>query len=44
LLCVPGIPAIPAITRADTLMMALLKLWLVQNRAGAGIDLVYTDR
>ena len=31
-----------AITRADTLMMALLRLWVVENHAAA--DLVYSDR
>lgn len=33
-----------AITRADTLMMALLKLWQVENRPEAEISLVYDDR
>ena len=33
-----------AITRADTLMMALLELWIIENRPDAEVDLVYTDR
>lgn len=32
-----------AITRADTLMMALLKLWQVRNKPDARIELVYND-
>jgi len=33
-----------AITNGDTLMMALLKLWLVQNSAESKDTLVFTDR
>ncbi len=33
-----------AITRADTLMMALLKLWQVRNKPDAKIRLLYSDR
>jgi len=33
-----------AITRADTLMMALLQLWQVENRPGLKLHLIYTDR
>ena len=33
-----------AITRGDTMMMALLKLWQVQNKPDLSIDLIYTDR
>ncbi|NLS93459.1 MAG: hypothetical protein GXX96_14975 [Planctomycetaceae bacterium] len=33
-----------AVTNGDTLMMALLRLWLVQNRPQSNINLVYTDR
>lgn len=33
-----------AITRADTFMLALLKLWQVENQPDAPIALLYTDR
>ena len=33
-----------AITRGDTMMMGLLKLWQVRNKPKLDIDLVYTDR
>ena len=33
-----------AITRGDTMMMALLKLWLVQNRPKSKVNLIYNDR
>lgn len=33
-----------AITRGDTLMMALLQLWQAENQTKAKLDLVYTDR
>ncbi len=33
-----------AITRADTMMMALLKLWQTQNMPDLNINLIYTDR
>ena len=33
-----------AITRADTLMMALLRLWAVENRPDLQLRLIYTDR
>ncbi|MCI5223347.1 MAG: hypothetical protein D3924_11905 [Candidatus Electrothrix sp. AR4] len=33
-----------AITKGDTLMMALLKLWQVQNKPHLKLDLIYTDR
>jgi len=33
-----------AITRADTMMMGLLKLWAVENGAAGKLRLVYTDR
>jgi hypothetical protein len=33
-----------AVTNGDTLMMALLKLWLAQNPSDLKIELVYTDR
>jgi hypothetical protein len=33
-----------AVTNGDTLMMALLKLWLVQNRPDTKITLIFTDR
>ena len=33
-----------AITRADTMMMALLKLWLVNSKPDLRVDLVYSDR
>jgi hypothetical protein len=33
-----------AVTRADTLMMSLLKLWEVQNQPGKKLSLVYNDR
>lgn len=33
-----------AITRGDTLMMALLRLWSVQNGISGELDLVFTDR
>jgi uncharacterized protein YyaL (SSP411 family) len=33
-----------AVTNGDTLMMALLKLWMVQNRPTWKISLVFTDR
>jgi len=33
-----------AITRADTLMMALLKLWQRQNKPRAKVRLIYSDR
>jgi len=33
-----------AITRGDTLMMALLKLWQVRSRPTLKVDLVYCDR
>jgi hypothetical protein len=33
-----------AITRADTMMMALLKLWQIQNKPKTELRLVYTDR
>ena len=33
-----------AITRADTLMLALLKLWQVQNRPQQKLSLIYCDR
>lgn len=33
-----------AITRADTMMMALLKLWQLQNKPNIDLPLVYTDR
>lgn len=33
-----------AVTNGDTLMMALLRLWLVQHRPDAAVTLTYTDR
>jgi hypothetical protein len=33
-----------AVTNGDTLMMALLKLWLVQNRPESKVTLIFTDR
>ncbi len=33
-----------AITRADTLMISLLKLWAVHNRPDAARRLIYNDR
>jgi hypothetical protein len=33
-----------AITRSDTLMMALLRLWAVHNQPGKELSLVYSDR
>jgi len=33
-----------AITRSDTLIMALLRLWLVENKPRLDVDLIYTDR
>ena len=33
-----------AVTNGDTLMMALLRLWQVQNGPGADLELVFTDR
>jgi hypothetical protein len=33
-----------AVTNGDTLMMALLRLWLVQNGFGSKVTLVFTDR
>ena len=33
-----------AVTNGDTLMMALLKLWLVQNRPESKAALIFTDR
>jgi len=33
-----------AITRADTMMIALLKLWQVKNRPELNLDLTYCDR
>ncbi len=33
-----------AITRADTLMMSLLKLWATKRKPDAKLELVYTDR
>jgi hypothetical protein len=33
-----------AVTNGDTLMMAFLKLWLVQKRPGSNVALVFTDR
>jgi len=33
-----------AITRGDTMMMGLLKLWQVRNKPDLEVDLVYTDR
>lgn len=33
-----------AVTGADTLMMAMLKLWAVTNRPGKELSLVYNDR
>jgi len=33
-----------AITRGDTMMMGLLKLWLIRNKPDLEVDLVYTDR
>ncbi len=33
-----------AITRADTLAMALLKLWIVRNTPDLDVELVYNDR
>ena len=33
-----------AISCGDTMMMALLKLWLVQNKPDLKVDLVYSDR
>jgi hypothetical protein len=33
-----------AVTNGDTLMMALLRLWLVNQQPQANINLVYTDR
>ena len=33
-----------AVTNGDTLMMALLRLWLVQNRPESKVALVFTDR
>lgn len=33
-----------AVTRGDTLMMALLKLWSVENRRQAEVNLIYSDR
>ena len=33
-----------AVTRADTLMMALLKLWVQQNRPDANVQLIWNDR
>jgi hypothetical protein len=32
-----------AITRADTLMMAMLRLWAVQHEKGGRLRLVYSD-
>jgi len=37
-------PHYEAITRGDTLMMALLKLWQRKNRPDLSVRLVYTDR
>lgn len=37
-------PQYEAITRGDTMMMALLKLWAVRNRPGLELALVYNDR
>lgn len=33
-----------AVTNGDTLMMALLKLWLMQNRPESKVTLIFTDR
>ena len=33
-----------AITLADTLVMALLKLWLVEQRPDAKVTLIFNDR
>jgi hypothetical protein len=33
-----------AITRSDTMMMALLRLWQIENRPETKLRLVYTDR
>lgn len=33
-----------AVTNGDTLMMALLKLWLLQNRPDMKVTLIFTDR
>lgn len=33
-----------AVTRADTLAMALLQLWCVQNRPDISLSLIYSDR
>lgn len=33
-----------AVTNGDTLMTALLRLWLVQNRPQSSVNLTYTDR
>jgi hypothetical protein len=33
-----------AVTNGDTLMMAMLQLWLVQNRRESKVRLIYTDR
>ncbi len=33
-----------AVTNGDTLMMALLKLWMVQNRPDTKVTLIFTDR
>jgi hypothetical protein len=33
-----------AITRADTMMMALMKLWQERNRPDIELNLIYTDR
>jgi len=33
-----------AVTNGDTLMMAFFRLWLVQNRPGSKVSLIFTDR
>jgi hypothetical protein len=33
-----------AITRSDTMMMALLQLWQAQNHPEIKLNLIYTDR
>jgi len=33
-----------AITRSDTMMMSLLRLWQLQNKPQTNIRLIYTDR
>ena len=33
-----------AVTNGDTLMMAFLRLWMVQNGLGSKVTLTFTDR